>query len=74
MRTIIYIDGFNLYFRLLEKRPAFKWLNVKVLAGKLLKLANKVVGVRYYTAHVSGRIDPTAPGRQQIYLDALKTV
>ena len=50
------------------------WLNIKALAEKLLKPANKVVGVRYYTAHVSGRIDPGAPGRQQIYLDALRTV
>jgi len=74
MRTIIYIDGFNLYFRLLEKRPALKWLNVKALGEKLLKPTNKVVGVKYYTARVSGRIDPAAPGRQQLYLDALRTV
>lgn len=74
MRTIVYIDGFNLYFRLLAKRPALKWLNVKALSEKLLKPTNKVVGVRYYTARVSGRIDPTAPARQQIYLDALRTV
>jgi len=74
MRTIIYVDGFNLYFRLLEKRPALKWLNVKVLAERLLKAANVVVAVRYYTARVSGRIDPKAPARQQLYLDALHTV
>jgi len=74
MRTIIYVDGFNLYFRLLEKRPSLKWLNVRALAEKLLKPTNIVVGVRYYTAHVSGRIDPTAPARQQLYLDALRTV
>ena len=74
MRTIIYIDGFNLYFRLLEKRPALKWLNIKALAEKLLKPENKVIGVRYYTARVSGRIDPNAPARQQIYLDALRTL
>ncbi|HVC62374.1 MAG TPA: NYN domain-containing protein [Acetobacteraceae bacterium] len=74
MRTIIYVDGFNLYYRLLDKRPALKWLNIKTLAEKLLKSDNHVTGVRYYTAHVSGRIDPTAPARQQIYLDALRTV
>ncbi len=74
MRTIIYIDGFNLYFRLLEKRPALKWLNVKALAEKLLKPDNKVIGVKYYTARVSGRIDPKAPARQQLYLDALRTL
>jgi len=74
MRTIVYVDGFNLYFRLLEKRPALKWLNIKALSEKLLKPTNRIVGVRYYTAHVSGRIDPGAPGRQQVYLDALHIV
>jgi len=74
MRTIIYVDGFNLYFRLLVNRPASKWLNIKTLSERILDPANVVTGVKYYTARVSGRIDPTAPGRQQIYLDALRTV
>jgi hypothetical protein len=74
MRTIIYVDAFNLYFRLLQKRPALKWLDLKALATILLSLANTIVGIRYYTAHVSGRIDPQAPARQQLYLDALSTV
>ena len=74
MRTIIYVDGFNLYYRLLEKRPALKWLNIKTLAEKLLRPSNVVTGVRYYTAHISGRIDNTAPARQQLYLDALRSV
>lgn len=74
MRTTIYVDGFNLYYRLLEKRSALKWLNIKALAEKLLRPENIVTTVRYYTAHVSGRIDPTAPARQKIYLDALRTV
>lgn len=67
----MYVDGFNLYFRMIEKRPSLKWLNVKVLAEKLLAPVNAVVAVRYYTARVSGRIDPGAPARQQVYLDAL---
>ena len=74
MRTIVYVDGFNLYYRLLDKRPALKWLDIKALAQKLLRPANVVTGVRYYTAHISGRMDATAPARQQIYLDALRTV
>lgn len=59
MKTIIYIDGFNLYFRLLEKRPALKWLNIKALSERLLDRANRVVAVKYYTARVSGRIEKT---------------
>ena len=74
MRTIVYVDGFNLYFRLLEKRPSFKWLDIKALAQRVLSPANRIVGVRYYTARVSGRLDPQAPARQQAYLDALATV
>ncbi len=74
MRTIVYVDGFNLYLRLLVNRPAAKWLNIKALSERLLDPANVVTDVRYYTARVSGRTDPTAPGRQQIYLDALRTV
>lgn len=74
MRTIVYIDGFNLYFRLLQKRPALKWLNIKALAGHVLKPANQIVAVRYYTARVSGRLDAHAPARQQNYLDALATI
>jgi uncharacterized LabA/DUF88 family protein len=74
MRTFVYVDGFNLYFRLLEKRPALRWLNIKALSEKLLTKGNIVAAVKYYTAHVSGRLDPTAPARQQIYLDALRTV
>ncbi len=74
MRTIIYVDGFNLYFRLLQKRPALKWLNIKTLAERVLSPANQIVAVRYYTARVSGRLDPQGPARQQVYLDALATV
>jgi hypothetical protein len=74
MRTIVYVDGFNLYYRLLEKRPDLKWLNVKQLATKVLSAKNQITQVRYYTARVSGRVDPDAPARQQIYFDALGSV
>ncbi len=58
MRTIVYVDGFNLYFRLLKSRPALKWLDVIKSAEALLNPTNKIVGVKYYTARVSGRFDP----------------
>ncbi len=74
MRTIVYVDGFNIYFRLLQKRPDLKWLNIKVLAERVLRPANHVIAVRYYTARVSGRLSPQGPARQQLYLDALATV
>ena len=47
MRTIIFVDRFNLYFRLLVNRPAAKWLNIKTLSERLLDSANVVTGVKY---------------------------
>jgi len=74
MRTNIYIDGFNLYYRLLRENPQLKWLDLRALSAELLQAQNQIQTVRYYTARISGRIDPSAPGRQQVYLDALTTV
>jgi hypothetical protein len=74
MRTIVYIDGFNLYYRLLAKRPAIKWLNPENLVSLVLGEGHEVVKVNYYTARVSGRVDADAPRRQQLYLDALSSL
>ncbi len=74
MRTFVYVDGFNLYNRQLKNRPQFKWLDLKALADAVLAPPMIVRRVKYYTARVSGRIDPSAPKRQQAYLDALATV
>lgn len=74
MRTIVYVDGFNLYYRMLASEPALKWLNIRKLAETILKPSNVLVGVKYFTARVSGHLDPRAPARQQIYLHALATV
>lgn len=74
MRTNVYVDGFNLYYRLLKDNPRLKWLDLKALSEAILQPQNLIQSVRYYTARVSGRFDPLAPARQQIYLDALRTV
>lgn len=73
MKTIVYIDGFNLYYRRLKDRPGIKWVNPLALARRILP-NNNIVKVRYFTARVSGRLDPDAPHRQQIYFDALSSV
>lgn len=74
MRTFVYVDGFNLYYRLLKPNPQFKWLNLMALAQQVLDDVNDVVQVNYYTARVSARVKPDAPKNQQIYLDALSTI
>lgn len=73
MRTTVYIDGFNLYYRQLKSRPQFKWLNLHKLTTEILDASNVVDKVRFFTARVSGKRDPEAPKRQQVYFDALAT-
>ena len=72
MRTYVYIDGFNLYYGAL-KSTEYKWLNPFDLAQKILPglTINKI---KYFTARVSGKIDPGAPARQQTYIKALETL
>ncbi len=75
MRTIAYIDGFNLYYRLLKRRPASKWLNPKALIETVLHRSHRVERVNFYTARLSSRLhDPDAPARQAVYLQALSSV
>ena len=74
MKTILYIDGFNLYFRALQKRPELRWLNVEVLAKKLLFEDNEIIEINYFTARVNDTIDPGARIRQDAYLRAIRTL
>jgi hypothetical protein len=70
---IVYIDGFNLYYRALLGSP-HKWLDIEALSRTSLPAGANVVRVNYYTAHVSGRLDKDAPIRQHAYLKALRTL
>jgi len=74
MRTAVYVDGFNLYYIRLKGQRYFRWLNLKALADEILKPPHVVTAVNYYTAYVSHKEDPGAPGRQRSYLNALRTV
>jgi hypothetical protein len=73
MRTIVYVDGFNLYYRAL-KNTTHKWLNLHALAQATLPSGTNIIGINYYTARVSGKRDQTAPKDQNTYLNALKTL
>lgn len=70
--TMVYIDGLNLYYQALKWSP-HKWLNLEALATAALPPHCNLVGINYYYANVSGRVDPDAPKRQQAYLRALKS-
>jgi uncharacterized LabA/DUF88 family protein len=72
-RIIVYIDGFNLYYRALRK-PEHKWLNIQILAETLFP-DDDVVRVKYFTAKIQpGKIDPRKHIRQQVYFRALETL
>lgn len=74
MRTIVFVDGYNLYYGLLC-RSAHKWLDLYTLfQHHALDGDADVVEVRYYTAPVLGRMsdDPHSPQRQRTYLQALR--
>jgi uncharacterized LabA/DUF88 family protein len=73
-RTYVYVDGFNLYYRTLKQNPQYKWLNLEILAQRLLDADNRIDRIRYFTAPVSGKLDPNQPVRQQRYLQALSTL
>lgn len=73
MKTIVYIDGFNLYYRALKGTP-HKWLNPLALSQAVLPASHTIIELNYYTARVSGRTDPHAPARQHAYLRALSSV
>ena len=73
VRTRVYVDGFNLYYGALKGTP-FKWLDPVRLTSLLLPRECEVDRLRYFTARVSGKLDPRAPARQRVYLKALATL
>lgn len=71
MRTFIYIDGFNFYYGAVKGTP-YKWLNFKKLFTHLLKPENQILSIKYFTALVSGKLDPNQPIRQKTFIRALE--
>ncbi len=73
MKTILYIDGFNLYYGALRKTP-HRWLNPLALAAVLFP-KNHIVGIKYCSAKIDPAIgDPNALTRQMTYWRALRTL
>ncbi len=73
VKTIVYVDGFNLYYCAL-KGTRFKWLNLHALCQAALPRSCDIAAINYYTARVSARRKPTAPKDQNSYLTALSTI
>jgi len=72
-RVIVYVDGFNLYFGLLEAGFSnCKWLNINKLAGNLLQINQDLIEIKYFTSRVSN--NPDKQKRQSTYIEALESV
>jgi len=73
LRTVVYVDAFNLYYGAVKGTP-YKWLDLSALCLAVIP-RNEIVGIKYFTARILSR--PDAPSRainQQMYLRALQTI
>lgn len=75
-RTIVYIDGFNLYYGIRQKfGRRLLWLDLNTMCRKLLLPDQGLMAVKYFTATVAKtRSDPTKDKRQLTFLEALQTL
>lgn len=73
-RVVVYVDGFNLYYRAL-KGTKFKWLDLDALCKSILQKTPNITEINYYTARVK-QLDPTFTDQadQAEYLRALQTL
>jgi hypothetical protein len=72
-RTLLYVDGFNLYYSAVRGTP-LRWLNPVALATQAFP-NNRIIGLRFFTARVTARPgNPGEPLRQSFYWRALRTL
>jgi uncharacterized LabA/DUF88 family protein len=72
-RTIVYIDGFNLYHSIDDLgEPHLKWLDLWSLSEKLLRGDQTLTAVKYFTAYATWR--HSSYRRHQRYVAALESV
>ena len=71
-KTIVYVDGGNLYFGL-ARRVGVKWLDLVALAKKLVNDDHEIVKVVYFASRVIDKSDDHhKSARQDKYFDALR--
>ena len=73
MKTLLYIDGFNLFYSAVKGTP-LRWLNPVALVSRAFP-RNQIVGAKFFTARVSALPgNPGQPFRQALYWRALRTL
>ena len=71
-RVIVYIDGFNLYFGMVDAGfENSKWLNIKSLIDSYITHNQELVEIKYFTSRITNH--PSKQKRQITYLEALET-
>ena len=71
MKTIVYVDGFNLFYGLLKGTPNL-WLDLELFARSLLTDKYEIAEIKYFTARVRGEpLDAISANDQYRYLCAL---
>lgn len=72
-KVIVYIDGFNLYFGLIEKGwRKYLWLDLKKFANSLLLPDQTLFHTKYFTSRITKPISKQR--RQSLFIDALDTL
>lgn len=73
-RVIVYIDGFNLYYGIRQKRwNQYLWLDVHLFAQNLLLKSQRLEKVRYFTSFIfDNPNDPDKAQRQKNFLKATR--
>lgn len=77
MRTIVYVDGFNLYFGCLKRNKSRRWLDIEALFKRLCHENDPnatVVLTKYFTAPIKSQLSPrgaVSSQAQSQYLRAL---
>ncbi|NII26043.1 NYN domain-containing protein [Pseudoflavitalea sp. X16] len=71
-RVIAYVDGFNLYFGMVDGGYAYcKWLDINMLIKSSLSANQQLAGIKYFTSRVTN--DPGKQRRQTLYLEAIES-
>lgn len=72
-KVVVYIDGFNLYFGLVERNwRKYLWLDIKKFASSLLLTNQTLVHTKYFTSRITKPISKQR--RQSNFIDALNSL
>lgn len=71
-RVMVYVDGFNLYFGIVEAGFIHsKWLNISTLVKSYLTSNQQLVGVKYFTSRITN--NPQKQKRQTTFIETIET-